>query len=154
MSMNKVTKQSPGLTMTTYEAGIMQASTHRILQKFCDEVLKPYDISKMQWLIIGTVLDSGKNGIRITDLANKLSTTLSYLTNTINLLESKGMLVRINSPSDERSKMIVVEPMFESKCDEIEKVLREKLRERIYAEVSLKDFETYMKVLQKLSRVG
>ncbi len=48
--------------ITTYQAGVAQAAMHRLLQKECDEYLHQFGISKMHWLIIGMVLDEGKNG--------------------------------------------------------------------------------------------
>jgi len=136
--------------ITTYQAGIVQASVHRALQKLCDAALKPYGISKMQWMIIGNVLDSGTKGARITDLAKLLGTTLPYLTTTINLLESKGILVRVDNQKDNRSKLVSVSTKFAKKTDEIEQALRQALRDTIYSKVEPKEFRIYMKVLYQM----
>ena len=140
--------------ITTYQAGVAQAATHRSLQKLCDDILKPFGISKMQWLIIGTVLDTGKKGIRVTDLAEKLGTTLPYLTTAINLLESKAILVRKDNNTDNRSKLVSINKAFVPLCVEIEATLRQALRDSIYAEIDPAEFRTYMKVLYQLSDVG
>ena len=140
--------------ITTYQAGVAQAATHRSLQKLCDDILKPFGISKMQWLIIGTVLDTGKKGIRVTHLAEKLGTTLPYLTTAINLLESKAILVRKDNNSDNRSKLVSINKAFVPLCVEIEATLRQALRDSIYAEIDPAEFRTYMKVLYQLSDVG
>lgn len=140
-------------SITTYQAGVIQAYMHRRLQKVCDEILRPFGISKMQWLIIGTVLDAGKDGIRLSDLAEKVGTTMSYLTNAVNLLESRGILVRRDNTQDTRSKLIVVDGRFKSKCNEIEVTLRDGLRKTIYSEVDPQEFRVYMKVMAKLATV-
>lgn len=137
--------------MTTYQAGVLQASVHRSLQKYCDIILKPYAITKAQWLLIGTVLDSGNHGITVSDLALTLDTTMAYLTNTINLLESKYILVRTTSDQDSRAKMITIHPSFVDTCDEIEIVLRDGLRRLVYSGISNRDFDTYLRVLLQLS---
>jgi DNA-binding MarR family transcriptional regulator len=149
----KIAEDKDLSAITTYQAGVMQASTHRQLQKHCDAILKPYGLSKMQWLIIGSILDSGEVGVRVTDLAETLGTTLSYLTNAINLLESRSILMRLSNESDNRSKMVSIDPDFVPKCEEIETVLRAALRKSIYAHVDPQDFRTYMKVLNLLSKV-
>ena len=131
----------------------MQSTAHRILQKHCDAVLKEYGVSKMQWLIIGTVLDAGKRGARITELSEKLGTTLPYLTTTINILESKHMVRRIENKQDNRSKLITVDPAFVPQCEEIEMVLRRTLRETVYAHIDPIEFRTYIKVLAQLSDI-
>jgi DNA-binding MarR family transcriptional regulator len=139
--------------ITTYQAGVAQATMHRLLQKHCDDILKPYGITKMQWLIIGTVLDSGAKGVRISDLAKTLGTTISYLTTSINLLESKGFLIRKGNNNDSRSKLVIVNPEHLANCRTIELALREGLRKSIYAEVDPEEFRTYIKVLYELIKV-
>ena len=141
----------PGLT--TYQAGATQAFMHRKLQKICDVILEPYGITKMQWLIIGAVLDAGEKGIRLSDLAEKLGTTKSYLTNTVNLLESRGILKRRGHASDTRAKLICVEDNYVQTCTEIEKTLRAGLRKTIYAKVDPKEFEIYLRVMDELAAV-
>lgn len=150
-STPKSVKKKKYAAMSTYNAGVLQASVNRSIQKHCDAILKPYGISKAQWLLIGTVYDHADKGMRISDLAVRLGTTLAYLTNTINLLESKKILKRTGKEGDNRAKLVTVHPKFASKCDEIEEVLRKGLRKKVYSQVSQEDFETYMKVLNQLS---
>ena len=107
----------------------------------------------MHWLIIGTVLDRGESGVRLTDLAKSLNTTMSYITTAVNLLESKNILMRKGSDTDNRSKQISISPDFVPKCAEIEATLRTGLRKSIYAKVDTNDFRIYMKVMYQLSLV-
>ena len=136
--------------LTTYQAGIIQASVNRTLQKVSDDALKPYGISKMQWMILGSILDAGSMGARATDLAKTLDTTLPYLTNSINYLESRGMVTRTDNKHDSRSKLAIIHPDFVPKCAEIEETLRTALREAIYVHVAPADFCTYFRVLSQL----
>lgn len=136
---------------TTYQAGIAQATMHRKLQKFCDDVLEPYGISKMQWLIVGTVLDHRSTGIRVSDLADIIGTNLPYMTNTVNKLEDKKILARVDNQLDNRSTFITITPAFAPKCKKIEATLRDALRQKVYAGVSFEDFRVYMKVLYILA---
>lgn len=155
--MNKSTKKSvlggDLSTTTTYQAGVMQASVHRKLQKYCDEVLRPYGISKMQWLIIGTILDAGPAGVTITELAHKLDTGLPYLTNTLNLLQSKHIIERASNDDDSRAKMVTIADRYLDTATEIERVLRDKLRQTIYAHIDPSEFKIYMKVMYQLAGV-
>lgn len=140
--------------ITTYQAGVAQATTHRILQKYCDDVLGQYGITKMHWLIIGTVLDAGPAGVRLTELSETLGTTMPYITSAVNLLESKHMLTRTDDRNDSRAKKISINKTFAPKCTEIETTLRQALRQSIYARIDPTDFRTYMKVLFQLGQVG
>ena len=140
--------------ITTYQAGIVQASMHRLLQKKSDEILKPFGITKMQWMIIGSVLEAGSAGARISDLAESIGTTIPYLTNSINLLESRGILIRATNDKDSRSKLVTVSPSFARKCKQIEAELREGLRKAIYSRVDPVEFSIYIKVMYELMDVG
>ena len=139
--------------LTTYQAGASQAYLNRKLQKFCDDILRPYGITKTQWLIIGTILDSQGKGVRLSDLAEKLGTTMAYLTTTINLLESRGILQRTSNRDDTRSKQITVTDDFVATCEEIERTLREGLRKTIYAKVDPTEFRIYLKVMNELADI-
>lgn len=139
--------------MTTYQAGVMQATAHRLLQRRCDEVLQPYGLTKAQWLVLGTVWDGGAGGVRVTDLARLLDTTLPYLTNTLKALEAKHMVHRMSHEGDGRSRLIAIEPDYEPTLREIEQVLREALRETIYGVVGPEEFRIYTKVLHALTKI-
>ena len=140
--------------ISTYQAGVAQASMHRRLQKYCDDVLNQYGITKMHWLIIGTVLDSKQEGVRLTDLSEVLGTTMSYITGEVNLLEAKGMLSRKVNVKDSRSKLICINKSFAPKCTDIEATLRDALRSTIYADIDPVEFRIYMKVLFQLGNVS
>lgn len=140
-------------SITTCQAGVMQASINRILQKHSDEILKPYGVTKMQWLIIGTVLDGGDAGVRLTDLAKQLDTTLSYITTAVNLLESKGILARKENQQDSRSKLISINEFFLPQCAVIEATMRKALRKSIYSYIDPNEFRIYLKVMYQLARV-
>jgi len=139
--------------LTTYQIGAMQAAAYRALKKHKDGLLKEYGISGMQWHITGTVFDSEPHGIRISELAAILDTTMSYLTTNVNLLESKGVLVRSANAKDGRSTFVHVSPEFMPKCAEIEASLRDKLRSSIYAKVSPEELLTYVKVTAKFAEL-
>lgn len=139
--------------ITTYKAGAVQASMHRLLQKQSDIILKPYRISKMHWMIVGHVLDASPKGIRISDLSKELGTTIPYITTAVNLLESKGYLLRKGNNEDGRSKLVIINSKFIPKCHEIERTLRAGLRKSIYAKVDPAEFRIYMKVMYELRTV-
>lgn len=139
--------------ITTYQAGVVQAAAHRNIQKYCDAILRPYGITKMHWLIIGTLFDHQPDGLRITDLANIIGTNVPYLTTTINLLQNKDMVTRDYNKKDARSKLVMIDPVFALKCEEIENALRDHLRDLVYPSVDPAEFRVYMRVLHQLAEV-
>jgi DNA-binding MarR family transcriptional regulator len=139
--------------LTTYQVGATESAAHRALRKHKDACLQEYGITGMQWYIIGTVLDAGRKGIRITDLADQLGTTMAFMTNTVNLLESKTILARSESGEDSRSRAIHITPKFKPQCKKIEAELRAKLRKSMYSKVTPEELAIYVKVMTKFTEL-
>ncbi len=140
--------------ITTYQSGVVQASAFRIVKKYTDKALSTYSLTSMQWFTIGMVLDNGRNGIRISDLALKLDTTLAYMTTTVNMLESRRILTRSADADDARNKFIKVNPSYIKQCHEIERDLRAKLRELLYQNILHQELAVYVAVLYKITELG
>lgn len=140
--------------ITTYQSGVVQAAAFRNLNKHFADLLKEHNLTCMQWFVIGTIHDAGKEGIRISDLAATLQTGLPYITNTVNLLESKNMVEKRDNDSDNRIKCVTITPHFSKECEQIEKNLRSKLRKSLYQNITPEELRTYVKVLYELSRIG
>lgn len=138
-------------SITTYESGVVQSTAYRVLGKKVTQLLKKYDISMMQWFVLGTIYGAGTGGIRLTDLAEKVDTGLPFLTNLINLLETKGMVSRVSNREDSRSKFVVVTPEYLRKCKTIEADLRDGLRKSLYTHISPEDLRVYIKVLYQIA---
>lgn len=139
--------------ITTYQSGVAQASAYRVVKHHTAHLLKDHGLTSMQWFIIGTVLDAGSEGIRVSDLAKKLDTTLAYMTNSINLLESRGMLTKKAHQYDARTKLVSVNSRYKKTCAKIEEALRERLREVLYQNITREELTVYIKVLYKLSKL-
>ena len=139
--------------ITTYQSGVIQSAAFRNLKKHTDEALSIHSLSTMQWFIIGTILDADGDGIRITDLARQVGTTLGFLTNAINLLQSRGILMRASHEDDSRAKLVYVSPGYRKTCQKIEEDLRNKLRTTLYAKVTPEELRTYVKVLYQFAEL-
>jgi len=137
--------------ITTYQSGVAQSSAYRNLNKLFSELLRDHGLTSMQWFVIGTIYDAGPEGIQLSHLSEKLQTGLPFITNTINLLESKGIVERKGSPTDSRAKRVSIMPDFIEECEQIEIDLRGKMRKSIYATISPADLRIYIKVLYQLS---
>ena len=139
--------------ITTYQSGVIQSAAFRNLKKHTDECLQEHSLTTMQWFIIGTILDADDDGIRITDLARQVGTTLGFLTNAINLLQSRGILMRVSHEDDSRAKLVYVSPAYRKTCQKIEEDLRNKLRTTLYAKVTPEELRTYVKVLYQFAEL-
>lgn len=142
--------------ITTYQSGIAQSSAHRVINRVVSDYLIRYDITAMQWFIIGYVHDAGEAGVTLTELGNVLGTSFPYTTNTINLLESKGIISKKVHAEDSRTKLVTVNAEHEDMVHDIEDGLREELRKTLYNtdHISREELQTYIKVLYKIIAAG
>ena len=138
--------------ITTYQSGIAQASAHRVINRVVTDFLLQYGLTSMQWFVIGTIYDSGDNGLQLSDLMRKVNTTLPYITNTISLLESKGIIKKISHTGDSRIKLVSVAENYKKTVEEIEEGLRDHLRDTLYKGdgISREELNNYIAVLYKI----
>ena len=148
---NELIQKDIGL-ITTYQSGIAQASAHRVINRVVSDYLLRYDITAMQWFIIGYVHDAGDAGVTLTDLSSVLGTSFPYITNTVNLLESKGIISKKIHTQDSRIKLVTVNKEHTDMVNEIEAGLREELRTILYSSdnISREELQTYIRVLYKI----
>ena len=138
--------------VTTYQSGIAQASAHRVINRVVAEYLVRYDLTAMQWFIIGCIHDAGESGISLGELRLIIGTTLPYMTNTINVLESKNFIQKKNHAKDARIKVVTVLPQSIELVEEIEAGLRDELRDTLYSvdHITRDELQTYITVLYKI----
>lgn len=153
--MTKSSKKSHTITslenITSYEAGITQASAFRLIKKITDATLQQYELTTMQWFMIGLIYESGNAGISVTELSQALGTNLPYVTNTINVLVSRQIIMRASPEDNGRLKLLRINPDFEPTIAAIEESVRTELRKKIYTHVTRDEFITYIRVLYKFN---
>lgn len=140
--------------IATYQSGIIQASAHRIINRLVSDYLLRHGLTAMQWFAIGTIYDAGEQGVRLSDLNRKLSTTLPYVTNMVTLLESKGAILKIAHGGDSRIKLVKINPNYVSTVLQIESELRDHMRANLYTAdgVTRDELSSYITVLYKIVR--
>ena len=92
--------------MRTWQTGLLQSAVHRLTKRLADDYLARYELTTMQWLVVGAILEAEERGVRATDLAERAGTTLSFMTNVINKLVDQGIVERIVSRQDNRVKKL------------------------------------------------
>ncbi len=137
----------------TYHAGIAQSKAHRVLRALMAKLLAKHDLTMMQWFILGVIYDADKKGLRITDLADYVDTTMAFITNHVNLLESKGLVTKTVDPKDTRVRIVKIEPKAKSKVHKIEEDLRVEMRQTLYSTIKTSDLATYVRVLEQIASI-
>ena len=138
-------------TITTYQAGVYQSRAYRQLKVLKNRILEPHGLSMMQWSVLGFIHDAGPTGVRITALAKSLDTTQAFITNTVNALEAKGLVVRTVDAHDKRASAVTLKPEHKQLVQKIEAAVRAELRKDLYSRVTPEELKTYVNVLIKFS---
>lgn len=140
--------------LTTYQAVVLQSRAHRAIKTQLTQLLKDYGVTMMQWSILGLVADAGENGMRISDLAHALDTSLAFITTSVNVLEAKGFVVRAGHSHDNRAKLVRLSEAFAPKVAEIEQDIAAKQQSSLYDGVDTKDLAAYMRVLRQFAKAA
>ncbi len=142
--------------ISTHESAIVQAAAHRTTVKVLQKFLSNYGLTSTQWSIIGLSYNAGDKGVRLKDLMATLDTSMPFITSTVNLLEVKGIVDKVNDPNDNRIKSAVLKPSYRLEVEKIENKLRNVLRQELYAQdnITREELDTYITVLYKIARAN
>lgn len=140
--------------ISTYESGVMQATANRLLGRINADFLNQYGLTPMQWFVIGFAYDAGTAGVRLSDLKSILDTSMPFITNIVNQLESKGILQKLAHTDDNRVKIAVLSPRYKKTAEKIEAGLRDDLREKLYSasDITREELSAYITVLHKINQ--
>ena len=154
MNLDDSTPPSDNSRLCSYRSGVAQASASRIINREISDYLAKFDLTAMQWFIIGTVHDAGPSGIRLTDLADQIHTSFPYITNVVLLLESRGIAQKTNHETDNRVKFVSITPSYRARIDEIENGLSDYLQNNFFAKsgISLDELRNYTAFLAKITQ--
>lgn len=138
----------------TYTSGVMQSAAHRQTMRVKTDFLGRYNLTAMQWFVLGYVYESGSQGISLTRLKQILDTSMPFITSVVNTLEAKGFIFKTTSEADNRVKIAKLSADHRALVEEIEEGLREALRVELYTRdgISRQELQTYIEVLFKLAR--
>lgn len=137
---------------TTYHNTLTQARAHRIIKTKLSLFLRPHNLTMMQWAIVGSLHRAGDAGMRVSDLASQLDTSLAFVTTTLNVLEAKGIVERAHHAQDNRAKVVHLTAIFIPKFEPIEKEVAAKMSDWLLPAVGKEDLDTYLKVIHKIAK--
>lgn len=139
---------------TTYQNTLTQARAHRAIKTKLSYFLRPHNLTMMQWAIVGSLYQAGDVGLRVSDLAKQLDTSLAFVTTTLNVLEAKGIVHRDNHTQDNRAKVVRLTKDFADKVPAIEKDVATSMYDWMVPSVGQDKVETYIEVINKIAAIA
>ena len=131
----------------TYQIGLVHSKTYRIYKQITTTALKKYQLSFVDWLLLGLLYDAGE--MRYGVLADTLGVEASFVSVLVDQLRSRGFIREKKSTTDKRVKQIILSKKGLTLIPDIEKFLKEKLASAIEG-VPLSDMQKYMETIQLL----
>jgi len=139
--------------MTTYHNTLTQARAHRIIKTKLSYFLRPHNLTMMQWAIVGSLYKAGDTGMRVSDLAGQLDTSLAFVTTTLNVLEAKNIVERVSHAQDNRAKVVHLTKDFTPKVEIIEKEIANKMSSWLMPVLGREQLNAYLDVIHKIANV-
>lgn len=140
------------LSYTTYDAGILQAKAYRKLRHFMQKELEQYDITMMQWALLGTIYRSGTKGAIINDIARRLDVEGSLVTNMVNNMVKREYVKKVVNPYDSRSKKVIATSEGKQLVRRVERELRKAMRSWL-SPISKLSLSRYLITLDKIANL-
>ncbi len=138
--------------LTTYQIAALQARAYRALKNFVSDHLKKNQLTFVQWSVLGLAFDyTGRGGVKVSQLADLLRVEISLITATLNSLEPRGLLERVDDETDGRAKRVIVTRTGEKLVKKIENKLSKQLDEYL-DDIHDSQLAQYIRTMQHLAK--
>lgn len=135
----------------TYQIGLVHSKTYRIYKQITTTALKKYQLSFIDWLLLGLLYDAGE--MRYGVLAETLGVEASFVSVLVDQLRGRGYIREKKSTTDKRVKQIILSKKGMSLIPDVEAFLKSKLAAALDG-VPLSDMQKYMETIQLLEETN
>jgi MarR family transcriptional regulator for hemolysin len=146
--MDRSPRQTPELSLATYQAGLVQSRAYRALNKAYAEVLAVHSLSMTQWGLLGLLLH--RDSVTHVEISTIFDVTPTMATKLVTSLEKQKWVKRQAHANDSRIKEVVLTSEGRTLVRSIEPRLRTKMGELLKG-VSRKEMAAYLGVLAYLA---
>ncbi|MES2966343.1 MAG: hypothetical protein V4668_00990 [Patescibacteria group bacterium] len=135
--------------LTTYQIGVLVARTHRVLKAHTDAVLAPYELTSVDWAILGLLHDDKAVGMKLIDLSEELGVEAPFVTLRVKRLHARQLISIKSGATDKRERLATITPAGTTLVTTIEPILRSASRQWLkgVGPLDVKGFITVMKTV-------
>ncbi|MBP6944757.1 hypothetical protein KBD61_00140 [Patescibacteria group bacterium] len=133
----------------TYGLGILQAKTYRILKAKTASYLKRFEITTVDWAILGTLF-SCSDGMALSTLSEHLGVKSPLITRRTSILVKKHLIQRKVAQDDSRSRIVSLTLQGKKLVPVIEKGLRHDIKS-LFAGCSARELISFIRVMAKVA---
>lgn len=122
----------------------------RAVGRVVRETLQKHGLRRAQFGLLWVLAEAGPDGLKLSDISQKLVVTCGNITGLMDRLEEMGYVVREPHPSDRRVVLAKLTPQARTVLDEIVPIHTQRLL-RIMSCLSAKDQDTLSQLLSRVS---
>ena len=138
--------------ITMYELALLHSRADRALRFVIARALEQYGITMMQWLLLATVQNGPKNGMRMSELADTLDVTMPQITALMNdVVKLKLAKQKINN-HDRRSRQLMITSGGSQQLKQIEATIDKTLRSWLN-DIDNDELGAYITTVQRLAEL-
>ncbi len=137
-------------SLTMYEACLLHSRADRALRVMVSRQLERFDVTMMEWLLMGVVATGPPEGLTMSSVAATLDVTLPQVTALTASLTKTKLLRQKVSRQDRRSRRLMPTPACRRLLDEIERSIKAAMLEWM-ADIPSDQLGTYFETIRLLA---
>ncbi len=138
------------LSTSMYEACLMHSRADRAMRMMVSRQLERFDVTMMEWLLMGVVDSGPPEGLTMTSVALTLDVTLPQVTALAASLVKAKLLKQKVSRQDRRSRRLISTPACARLLEEIEETIRTTMKAWT-ADVPQENLAVYFETIKQLA---
>ena len=140
-------------TMSTFQTVIIEARAHRNLRERIAIALKDYNLTIMEWALLGLVNDSQDKGVSVSDLARILDVKTALTSVMVSKQVKAGWLEKIPSEVDNRLRYVKLTSKGKRNVRVVELKLRKQL-DSLMKDMSDEDVNCYCRITSLFAQLS
>lgn len=137
-------------SISMYEVCLLHSKADRALRVVVSKDLEQFDITMMEWLLMGVVSNGPKEGMTMSAVASTLDVTLPQVTALTASLTKAKLLKQKVSPRDRRSRKLVCTPAGRRLLEDVEVAIDRAMREWL-SDIPREQLDMYFETVRILA---
>ncbi len=135
------------MTKNLLQIAVLHSKAYRFLRADVSKMLAPFALSLSEWSIVSLLAQNPQ--ILSSEIANTLGVELPLVTNLVNALETRKLILKGKGLQDHRQRTLTLTPTGKSIAKKVQKHLAKKLA-LYFSDVPQKNIDTYISVMEAI----
>ncbi len=133
-----------------YKACLIHVKADRVLRSIVSGILAEYEVTTMEWLLLGVIDDSPKTGITLSHIAGRLDVSQPQVTALMDKVIEQGLVRQRVHKQDRRSRTAIITIKGKRLLDRIEESVQS-FMETWLSELPKEQLRTYAETVTRIA---